>query len=309
MRSVFKLFFIGVLMFLAVMSFTARGQVGQAVACPQWFKPHSLGGLDLTQEYTHPDYSNSHVHVCQGFIGLVDYVGTRQFIAAWSPLSGVVAFPRGSGGYGWDTSFDGVLRFEVEGLGTSYPTTLVGVGWDATAKKSIPFKLTVTASGPTAQTPFAIPSPAGQIWARIGQIGSAVYIYDVQSHAVKKIIDTNVDGTVDAMAPNFSVAIPTTVVGTGAREEDVFDLNPFHVFLLRPNADPEVEVMIKHNAMFDRRLAAIASDGQGGGVLTRVGPPIEPGSFMISRDPAGSRRRSLRHLSSTTLRRRLLRIP
>ena len=252
---------------------------GQVVSYPQWAERPSNGGITLSPTYVHSDYTGQYPKLCRAFVPLTDDLGTQKFTAAWTPTSGVLAFPLGegfaAGGYGWDTSFDGVLRLTVEGLGTTYPTTLIGVGWDATAKKSIPFKLTVTTSGPSSQTPFAMPSPTGQMWARIGQIGATVYVYDVQSHAVKKIVDTNADGVADAMAPGFSVTIPPTVTGASIRREDVFDLNAFDSFQLHPNVDPAIEVMIGHEGRLDPRWAAIVSDGQGGGTLTRVGPPIQ----------------------------------
>ena len=279
MMSIFRSTTFGIITLLVFSGSFVAGQTGQAVNYPQWAERESQGGMDLAQDYVHPDYGGQFSNACRAYVPLTESLGTRKFIAAWTPLSGVVAFPNGEGfaaaGHGWDTSFDGVLWLQVEGLGTTYPTTLIGIGWDATAKKSIPFKLTVTASGPTTQVPFAIASPAGQIWARIGAVGSAVYVYDVQSHTVKKIVDTNADGTVDALAPNFSVTIPLTTIGTGARKEDVLDLNSFRSFVLLPNVDPSIEVMLRHSGLFDLRWAGIMSDGQGGGTLMRLGPPIQ----------------------------------
>ena len=192
---------------------------------------------------------------------------------------GIVAIKGGtvssSGRYGWQTGFDRILyttSSTVAGSAQNLEVTLVG--WKNSTLRSQVFKMTIDPAGAVSQSVFGPSSPPNQIWARVGVFPTATYVYDVQSHSVKKYIDTGSDGIPDASVNSFSVALP---VGPHDRETDPenwsmsLDLDPFLKFYRRAVGGATVEVLLRHVGAADTRPIAIVPNGQGGYALSRVG--------------------------------------
>ena len=185
------------------------------VAYPSWVKSPSSGGIPFSGPYVPPEYTNQWPAHVGRMLRLRQRVGVASigFVITWSPTSGILASEDYRSGslslVGVDTTLDRV--YSVKTISNT-PTSLVLLicGWDATNQKSVLRQLTVPSTGNPTVTPYGPTSPTNKIWSAATLIGSVLYIADLQSHIVRRYVDSGSDGVPDVLDAQFSVSIAPT---------------------------------------------------------------------------------------------------
>ncbi|MEE9392232.1 MAG: hypothetical protein V3W41_06980 [Planctomycetota bacterium] len=225
--------------------------------------------------FNHPDYSGPNADVAKFFIFDNFSASSKDCILETSVSSGVIGLvdqrtepPLKSG---WTTGFDRILFVDRDKSDSALPDAFIIVGWNNTSKSNQVVRIVVAANGIVTQVPVSSVSAVGPIWVRAGIVGGKLYLFDLEIHAVRRMLDSNNDQVFDQLEAGFSVAVPFEDDPNDPSNQDATDLNPFLGFGSVGAESPGEEVLLNHLHFADTRAAVIMANGQGGWDLVRLG--------------------------------------
>ena len=193
-----------------ILAITSVAVFGQVTLRPAWLDgPHARS----TEGFLPPEYGGQ-------FASRVEFEikdQTRVVRGAFADLRGIAhsgilalrdltAVPRTV--KGWNTGMDRVYSLQLIGKRSDTPARFVCTGWDDDLGVSRALEIVVDSNGLTSQMQIGSDSSAGEIWSAATILGDRMFVYDVQSHSILKVNDSNADGRPDLLDPSFAVSVP-----------------------------------------------------------------------------------------------------
>ncbi len=212
----------------------------QTAGYPAWMNLPTNSGAPFTP----PEYTGSFVEkIGIQFHTRKTLVGTTNAIVFKSTSSGVLAIAdhRTStlSRLSWDTGLTRVHSLRRIGKRSDQPARLLVTGWDGSANVCRVMIVTIPATGVITQTVLAPTSATNGIWTEASPVDGVVYLYDVQNATVRRLIDSNQDGTIDTLDASFVVPIPQDSV-TNPIAATLFTIRGF-------SRNPEGKISIWNN--------------------------------------------------------------
>ena len=240
------------------------------VPYPQWAKSPIDGGLpQIAIPHTPPEYSNS----WPSLVGL--FLPTRLRLQRLpssvrlesSPTSGIIAMrdARGSSTakIGINTGLDRIYSITKSNhLSTSLPLDIVVCGWSNATQASKIVKLSIPQTTDPTVVTFGPMSAPGEIWTAASLTSNKLYVFDLQSHNLKRYVDQDQDSIPETIDASFTVSMtpPTDKV-----------INLFYPFYQVHETDPAT---IHFLSRTKRRLNGYMVIGNNGPEMLASPPPM-----------------------------------
>ena len=195
---------------LLIMIAASTSYAQQVVAYPSW-----LSDIDtLSHEgYLPPEYTGAHPTEAKLQIATtLPPASSTHASLRGSAISGVVGVSDRRSGtpslIGWDTGLNRVYSILRIGKRSATPARFICTGWDSIVGVSKVVEIRVAPGVPISQTQIGPSSPGGAIWSHADFVDDKIYMYDLQTHCVRRMTDTDADDIPDQLDATFSVAVP-----------------------------------------------------------------------------------------------------
>ncbi len=187
----------------------------QSVAYPSWMSASPRRSTFVPAEY---------VGAAADVVGLQfktasSWVRTSKALVVGSTGSGVLAISdrrhTTPNLYGWDTGYARVHSVTRIGKPSDVPARFLATVWDVSNSQCRILELQLPATGALTQTVIGPASAANALWIASTMVDEQVFLYDAQSSNIRRLIDSDQNGTIDLLDPTYVVLVPLDV---GANE-------------------------------------------------------------------------------------------
>ncbi|HGY89790.1 MAG TPA: hypothetical protein ENK43_01320 [Planctomycetes bacterium] len=110
--------------------------------------------------------------------------------------------------YGWDTGFARIHSICKIPQTSSHPHRFMAIAFNEIDKKCRILLLEFPVSGNPVQQVVGPTSASNALWTTGRLLRGSFYLYDAQSHVIRRVIDSDADGSLDALDPAFVIPVP-----------------------------------------------------------------------------------------------------